>query len=118
MKNIGIIGTIGLAISLALSGCSSGPTQLEEAYKNCGEPYGFYLEDDGKTLSFADSEDAYSIVCVLDSLDAPEWFWTRFGNTTTMDGWQEGGFGDFTIEWEYDYEHGASAIFKENREPR
>ena len=113
-KNLGIIGTVGLAVSLALSGCSSGPTQLEEIYESCGEPYGFFLEDNGKTLSYSDSDDVAYVACVLYSLDAPEWFWIKWGDTTTRDGWQEASFGDFTVEWSYHYEYGMSGIIREN----
>lgn len=112
-KKLGIIGTIGLAVSLVLSGCSSGPTQLEEVYENCGEPYGFFLEDDGKTLSFGDINDGIDVSCVVYGLDLPEWFYMKFGSTTTYDGWQEENFEDFTVQWAYHYEYGVSGIIIE-----
>lgn len=112
-KNLGIIGTIGLAVSLVLSGCSSGPTSLETAYDTCGSPRDFSVDDEGKVLSVEDSFDVLSIYCLIEELEAPDWFHIKFGNTSTFDGWQKDSFGKYDIEWQYHYDYGASIIVKE-----
>ena len=113
-KNLGIIGTIGLAVSLVLSGCSSGPTQLEEIYDTCGSPYEFSVGDDGKVLLVEDTLEIYDVLCLLEELEAPDWFYVKFGNTSTLDGWQKDSLGKYDIEWQYHYEYGASVIVREN----
>lgn len=112
-KNFGIIGTIGVALALSLSACSSGPTRLETIYDTCGSPYEFSVDDDGKVLSVEDSLEAYDVLCLLVELDSPDWFYVKFGNTTTRDGWQSDSFGEYDIEWQYHYDYGSSIIVKE-----
>ena len=111
-KTLGTIGTIGLA--MALTACSSGPTDLEELYETCGSPYSFTVDDNGRVLTVQDTLDAVDIYCLLNGIDAPDWIYVKLGNTTTLDGWQEGRFDNFHIEWQYHHEYGASFIVKQN----
>lgn len=112
-KNFGIIGTVGIVIALSLSACSGGPTNLETVYDTCPFSYEFRIDDDGKVISAQNTFDAVSLYCLLEEIEAPEWFYTKLESTSSLDGWVNDSFGKYDIEWQYYSDYGVSIIVKE-----
>lgn len=121
-----LAGTIGamigvVATSLVFAGViwgfnspnNAAQEQLEAAVNGCGDPAGFSLSDEGRSLVFdTKGEEDYiggsvsDLACILYALETPAHVIDQMDRTTALAGNQSATWDNFEIQWSYHPDRG------------
>jgi hypothetical protein len=117
-KTLAIFGIAGL-LAATLSGCAAEPTALQKVSEECNLSDGFWIGDEGKTLSIdmmGEDESAGAtindIICVVNSplIEVPQFVVNSIETTRALDGKQNGDWDDFEAEWSYHPDNGLDLM--------
>lgn len=113
------IAAIVAASALTLTGCSFGPTPLQQVFEACSLGEGADLADGGKTLTIdMIGEEDYSgvpldkVMCVIEDekLAMPSYIQESITSTRALDGKQSDEFNGISVSWSYHPDSGLNLI--------